>query len=101
MLVVAPQFGNLFNRVYVTVHKAKVIAILNTGSPVNVISSCISHKIKMTPNLNHSVVQGTTGLSIANSIGAHLGLPLCFGNLVLKTPAVALENEDYDLLIGA
>lgn len=34
-----PQFGTTITQVEVTVHKIKVIAILNTGSLVNVISS--------------------------------------------------------------
>ena len=63
VLALAPQFGTTVTRVEVTVHKVKVIAILDTGSPVNVILSRLARKIKMAPDLNHSVVYGTAGLA--------------------------------------
>ena len=100
VLAVAPQFGTSVTRVEVTVHKVKVVAILDTGSPVNVISSRLARKIKMAPDLDHAVVYGTAGTASTKSIGAYLALPLRFGKLVLTAPAVVLENEGYDLLIG-
>lgn len=74
--------------------------IINTGSPVKVISSHLARKIKMAPDLNHSVVYGTAGMASTKSIGAHSALPLRFRNLFLTSPAVVLENEGYKLLIG-
>lgn len=87
-------------QVEVVVHKVKFIAILDTGSSVNVISSQLARKINMTPDLTHYVVYSTAGLASTKSIRAYSALPLQFGNLVLTAPAVVLENERYNLLIG-
>ena len=100
VLAIGPTFGTSVTRVEVTVHKVKVVAILDTGSPVNVISSRLARKIKMAPDVDHSVVYGTAGMASTRLVGAYLALPLWFGKLVLTAPAVVLENESYNLLIG-
>lgn len=100
VLAVTPIFGTRNTRVEVVVHKVKVIAILDTGSPVNVISSKLSRKIKMAPDVNHTTTYGTAGVASARALGAYSALPLRFGKLVLTAPAIVLENESYDLLIG-
>lgn len=74
-------------------HKFKVVAILDTSSPVDVNSSELAKKIKMAPVHDNLVVCGTAGLASTCSVGAYLALPLCFGKIVLNSPAVLLENK--------
>ena len=50
ILALNPVFGTKVTQVEVFVHKVKVIAILDTGSPVNVISSKLSRRIKLAPD---------------------------------------------------
>lgn len=92
--------GTTVTWVGVTVHKVEFLAIPDTRSPVNIISSHLVMKINMTPNFNHAVVYSMAGLTRTKSIGAYLALPLCFGKIVLTAPAVVLNNEGYDLIIG-
>ena len=84
----------------VAVQKVKIRAILDTGSPVNVVYSKLMKKLKLAPELTYNQSYETAGLSTTWAIGAYLALPLCFGKLLLSSPAVVLENESYDLLIG-
>lgn len=61
VLEVAPQFATFVTCVEVKVHEVKVVAILNTGTPVNFISSQLARKIKMASEINTAVVYETTG----------------------------------------
>lgn len=69
MLAIAPQFVTYVTWVEVTVHIFKVVAILDTGSPLNFILSQIARKTKMTPDLDHNMVYGTAGTASNKSIG--------------------------------
>lgn len=80
VLAIGSNFSTTVTRVKVTVHKVKVIAILDTGSHVNVISSRFFRKIKMAPDSDHSVFYGTAGLAGTQSVG------------VYSAPASALES---------
>lgn len=100
MLNVTPQLGTTVTCVKVTIHKVKVVMILITGSPFNVISSCLVVKIKIAPDLNHLVVYGTAALASTKSIDAYSALPLCFGKIFFTASALVLESKGYNLLIG-
>ncbi|KAJ9080132.1 DNA damage-inducible protein 1 [Entomophthora muscae] len=78
----------------------KIKAVLNTGLPVNIVSSKLMKKLKLAPNLNYHQSSGTASLSMTYTIGVYSALPMCFGKLLLAVPAVVLENESYDLLVG-
>lgn len=56
VLAIITQFGTLVTRVEATVHKVKVVVILETGSLVNFIYYWLAQNIKMTPDLDHAVV---------------------------------------------
>lgn len=53
----------------------------------------------MAPNMEHYVVYRSAGLVSTQSAGAYYLLPLCFGKLVLTSPAVVLENKSFEILI--
>ncbi|KAJ9052466.1 DNA damage-inducible protein 1 [Entomophthora muscae] len=57
-------------------------------------------KLKLAPDLNYHQSYGTAGLSMTCAIGAYSALPMQFGKLLLAAPAVVLENESYNLLVG-
>lgn len=97
VLVFAPHFGTS-TRVQVTIHKVKAVAILKTGSIVNVIVSRFACKIKMVPYLNHVVVYGTVCTASTELITAY-SAPPTFQQACATAPAVVLENEQYNLLI--
>lgn len=71
-------------------HKVKDIAIIDTVSPFNDISSLLACKIKLAPNINHYVVYETSGLASTKSIIEYLALPLRFEKLVFKALVVVL-----------
>ncbi|KAJ9088000.1 DNA damage-inducible protein 1, partial [Entomophthora muscae] len=66
------------------VNKLKVQAIIDTGAPINIVSS--------------NMVQ--LGLDCTTAQGAYSALPLRFGSLAVSAPAIVLPNENYDILIG-
>jgi len=78
----------------------KIKAVLYMGSPVNVVSSKLVKKLKLAHNLNYHQLYGIAGLSMTRAIGAYSALPMQFGKLLLAVPAVVLENESYNLLVG-
>ena len=84
----------------VAIQKVKIKAILDTGSPVNVVSSKLMKKLKLAPDLAYTQSYGTAGLSTTCAIGAYSALLLRFGKLLLASPAVVLKNGTYNLLIG-
>ncbi|KAJ9074753.1 hypothetical protein DSO57_1003407 [Entomophthora muscae] len=84
----------------ISIQKVKIKAVLDTGSPVNVVSSKLVKKLKLAPDLNYHQLYGTAGLIMTCAIGAYYALPMQFGQLLLAVPAVVLENKSYDLLVG-
>ncbi|KAJ9069700.1 hypothetical protein DSO57_1015779 [Entomophthora muscae] len=78
----------------------KIKAVLDTGSPVNVVSSKLVKKLKLAPNLNYHQTYGTAGLSMTCAIGDYSALHMSFGKLLLALPTVVLENESYNFLVG-
>ena len=57
-------------------------------------------RLKLAPNLNYDQVYGTAGPNSTKALGAYSALPLRFGKLLVTAPAVVLDNDSYDLLIG-
>ncbi|KAJ9058792.1 hypothetical protein DSO57_1008602 [Entomophthora muscae] len=100
VLAILPPFGRDTTRVDLALQKVKIKAILDNGSPVNVVSYKLMKKLKLAPDLTYNQSYGTSGLSTTCAIRAYSALSLRFGKLLLSSPAVFLENESCDLLIG-
>ncbi|KAJ9089540.1 hypothetical protein DSO57_1011828 [Entomophthora muscae] len=82
------------------VNKLKVQAIINTGAPINIVSSKLVRQMGLAPDIDHKKQYGTAGLDCTTAQGAYSVLPLRFGFLVVSAPAIVLPNENYDILIG-
>ncbi|KAJ9080906.1 hypothetical protein DSO57_1019987 [Entomophthora muscae] len=100
VLAVLSPFEKDTTRVEVSIQKVKIKAILDMGSPVNVVSSKLMKKLKLAPDLNYTQLYGTAGMAQTQAIGAYSSLPMRFGKLLIASPAVVLENKSYDLLVG-
>lgn len=86
--------------VFVTVNHTRVTAILDTGAPENIVSSKLMKAMKLCPDVNYDKTFGTAGPNATQALGAYSALSLCFGRLVVQSPAIVLKNDNYDLLIG-
>lgn len=73
------------------VYRIKVVAILDTGSPVNVISSRLARKIKIVSNLDHSVVY-VTAVMASNKLIEAYSIPSSMSKRFLTAPDVVLQN---------
>ena len=56
--------------------------------------------IKLYPDVNYNKTFGTAGPNTTQALGAYSTLSLCFGRLVVQSPAIVLKNDNHDLLIG-
>ncbi|KAJ9085427.1 DNA damage-inducible protein 1 [Entomophthora muscae] len=81
-------------------NKLKVQAIIDTGAPINIVSSKLVRQMGLAPDIDHKKSYGTAGLDCTITQGAYSALPLRFGSLVVSAPAIVLPNENYDILIG-
>lgn len=63
VLAVLPPFGKDTTQVEVSIQKVKIKAILDTGSPANVVSSKLMKKLKLAPDLNYTQSYGTAGMA--------------------------------------
>ncbi|KAJ9051597.1 DNA damage-inducible protein 1 [Entomophthora muscae] len=82
------------------VNKLKVQAIINTGAPINIVSSKLVWQMGLAPDIDHNKQYGTAGLDCITAQGAYSALPLRFGSLAVSAPAIVLPNENYNILIG-
>ncbi|KAJ9078081.1 DNA damage-inducible protein 1 [Entomophthora muscae] len=82
------------------VNKLKVKAIIDTGTPINIVSSKLVWQMGLAPDFNHKKSYGTAGLDCTTAQGAYSTLPLHFGSLAVSAPAIVLPNENYNILIG-
>ncbi|KAJ9089530.1 DNA damage-inducible protein 1 [Entomophthora muscae] len=82
------------------VNKLKVRAIINTGAPINIVSSKLVRRMGLTPDIGHKKQYGTAGLGCTTAQGEYSALPLRFGLLAVSAPAIMLPNENYNILIG-
>ncbi|KAJ9062258.1 hypothetical protein DSO57_1012704 [Entomophthora muscae] len=76
ILAVLPPFGCTTTQVEISIQKLKIKAILDTGLPVNIVSSKLVKKLKLAPELNYYQLYGTAGLSMTRTIGAYSALPV-------------------------
>ncbi|KAJ9066762.1 DNA damage-inducible protein 1 [Entomophthora muscae] len=84
----------------VTVFDTLIIAVLNTGAPNNIISSRLVKRLGFLTDILYAESFFTAGVESIKSNGAYSSVPLRFGELVVTYPAVVLESESYDMLIG-
>ena len=81
-------------------NKVPVRAILDTRAPGNIVLPNFVKKLGLQPDLIHEEIYGTADPHSTKSIGAYSSLPIKFGSLITTAPAVVLENQDYNPLIG-
>ncbi|KAJ9077857.1 DNA damage-inducible protein 1 [Entomophthora muscae] len=81
-------------------NKIKVRAIIDTGAPINIVSTCLVKRLGLAPYIDHWRQYGTSGLTVTTAQGAYSALPLLFGSLAVLAPAIFLPNDNYDILIG-
>ncbi|KAJ9081607.1 hypothetical protein DSO57_1012934 [Entomophthora muscae] len=84
----------------VTVFDTPIRAVLDTGAPTNIISSRLVKRLGFLPDISYAESFFTAGVESIKSNGAYSSVPLRFGELVETYPAVVLESESYDMLIG-
>lgn len=84
----------------IVVNKVHVRAILDSGAPSNIISSKFVKRLKLAPDLDYQQEFGTAGPNTTRAKGAYSSLPLKFGRLIVTAPAIVLDNNSYDILIG-
>ncbi|KAJ9075099.1 DNA damage-inducible protein 1 [Entomophthora muscae] len=90
----------LFTWIEVTVFDTPIRVVLNTGAPTNIISSRLVRRLGFLPDILYAESFFTAGVEFIKSNGAYSSVPLRFGELVVTYPAVVLESESYDMLIG-
>ncbi|KAJ9084122.1 hypothetical protein DSO57_1027594 [Entomophthora muscae] len=82
------------------VNKLKVQAIIDTGAPINIVSSKLVRQMGLAPDIDHKKQYGTAGLDCTAAQGVYSALPLRFGSLAVSALAIVLPNENYNILIG-
>ena len=82
------------------VNKVKIRAIVDTGAPINIISTRFAKRLGIALDLDHCKEFGTAGTQSTTAQGAYSALPLCFGLLSVAAPAIVLPNQNYNFLIG-
>ena len=80
--------------------KIKVRAIIDSGAPINIVSTKLVKRLGIAPDIAHHKEYGTAGPHSTMSEGAYSALPLQIGSLAVTAPAVVLPNANYDILIG-
>lgn len=100
VLSINPHFGKTTTKIKVVVHKVKVLAVLDTGSPVNVVSSKLTRNLNLAQDLTYSQSYGTARPASTKAIGAYSSLPMRFEKLVITAPDIVLKNDSYNLFIG-
>ncbi|KAJ9070135.1 hypothetical protein DSO57_1011530 [Entomophthora muscae] len=58
ILAFLPPFGCTTTHVEISIQKVKIKAVLDTGSPVNVVSSKLAKKLKLASDLNYHQLYG-------------------------------------------
>ncbi|KAJ9057924.1 DNA damage-inducible protein 1 [Entomophthora muscae] len=87
-------YANIF------VNKIKVQAIIDMGTPINIVSPRLVKRLGLAPDIDCRKQYGTVGLTVTTAQGAYSALTLHFGSLVVLAPAIVLPNDNYDILIG-
>ncbi|KAJ9077266.1 DNA damage-inducible protein 1 [Entomophthora muscae] len=81
------------------VNKLKMQAIIDTGAPINIVSSKLVRKMGLAPDIDHKKQYSTAVLDCTTAQGGYSALPLCFGSLAVSAPAIVLPNKNYNILI--
>ncbi|KAJ9074814.1 hypothetical protein DSO57_1002660 [Entomophthora muscae] len=81
-------------------NKLKVQAIIDTGAPINIVSSKLVQQMWLDPDIDHKKQYGIAILDCTIAQGAYSTLPLCFSSLAVSASAIMLPNENYNILIG-
>ena len=90
MLTFVPPFGNTTTQVELSILKVRIRAVLDTDSPVNVVSSKIMRKLKLAPYLNYNQSYGTNRTASTKALGAYSALPMRFCKLLITAQAIVL-----------
>ena len=85
---------------HININHKKVIAILDTGTPDNIVSTKLMNTIKLAPDVNYSQSFGMAGLNVTQAVGAYSALTLRFGKVIVQSTAIVLNTNNYDILIG-
>ncbi|KAJ9058370.1 hypothetical protein DSO57_1013036 [Entomophthora muscae] len=75
-------------------NKLKVQAIIDTGAPIDIVSSKLVQQMGLATDIDHKKSYGTAGLDCTTSQGAYSTLSLRFGSLAVSAPAIVLPNEN-------
>ncbi|KAJ9068964.1 hypothetical protein DSO57_1023297 [Entomophthora muscae] len=84
----------------VNVFDTPIKALIDTGAPTNIISSRLARRLGFLPDISYTESFFTAGVESIKSNGAYSSVPLRFGELAVTYPAVVVESESYDMLIG-
>ncbi|KAJ9055939.1 hypothetical protein DSO57_1038159 [Entomophthora muscae] len=84
----------------VNVFDTPIKAVLDTGAPINIISSRLVKRLGFLPDILYAESFFTAGVESIKSNGSYSSVPLKFGELVVTYPSVKLESESYDMLRG-
>ena len=82
------------------VNKIKIQAIVDTGAPINVVSTKFDKILGIAPDIALQKEFGTAGLQPTVSQGAYSAPPLRFGSILVLAPAIVLPNQNYNFLIS-
>ncbi|KAJ9072569.1 hypothetical protein DSO57_1026144 [Entomophthora muscae] len=69
-------------------------AIINTGAPINIVSSKLVRKMGLAPDIDHKKQYSTALLDCTTAQEEYSALPLCFGSLAVSAPAIVLPNKN-------
>ncbi|KAJ9064195.1 hypothetical protein DSO57_1032992 [Entomophthora muscae] len=84
----------------ILVNKVKVQAIIDSSTPVNIVSTTLVKQLKIAPNIDYCKQYGNAGPVPTVSQGMYSALPLQFGSLAVSSPAIVFPHKDFDILIG-
>ena len=86
--IIPPLFSSHVTKVEVSINKVKIIAVLKTEAPDNVILTNLVKQINLAPDLHYTKNYGTASPVSINAVDAYFSLPMCFGKFVVSTPSI-------------
>ncbi|KAJ9059915.1 hypothetical protein DSO57_1036545 [Entomophthora muscae] len=92
--------SHLCTWIEVAVFDTPIRAVLDTVTPTNITSLYLVRRLGFLPDISYAESFFTAGVESIKSNGAYSSVPLRFGELVVTYPAVVLESDSYDMLIG-
>ena len=75
------------------VNKVKICAIVDTGAPINVISTFFAKRLGIAPDLDYCKEFGTAGTQSTTAQCVYSALPHCFNLLSVAAPAIVLYTR--------